>query len=156
MKSALLAVGLLVVPSLVIGGTDCRMTDLEDHVELVCVGDEKFTPLPVNVQRPAIEQRVQGETAVPAKTQAPAAARPAISPVQVKTNAVRAFQSYLQQDQQRLTDFASKKAYRQKMIQEERGRHPAPTVEEQPAVSNFHSDGALIPGSNNERADAAE
>jgi hypothetical protein len=131
MKNALLLLEILLLPCLAFAGTDCRMIDLKDHVELVCVGDEKFTPAPTTAaQRPAAAPRIESEPVAPVKAQAPEVAKPAV-PVLAKSDSVRAYHAYLQRDLQRGADLASKRAHRLKMIQDEMRRHPAPPVAEQ-------------------------
>lgn len=44
MRKYILA-GMVLLPSMVIAGTDCRVVEYADHYDLVCVGDEKSGPV---------------------------------------------------------------------------------------------------------------
>ena len=125
---------LLLISTAAFAGTDCRIIDKVDHVELVCVGDEKSAPAPASVFRPAAQPAERYQAPGHAAVQA---SPPAVQPApQTKYNSVKAFHNYLQKDQQWVSDFADKRAYRMRMIQEEMRNTPPPPVQEQPMSLN--------------------
>lgn len=131
MTKTIFAILLLLVPAATFAGTDCRIEDKGDHVELICVGDEKFAPAPA-----AGPLRQPQAAPVPYDRQKsqPQAAAPDDQPggVAQPYSASRAFHGYVQKDQQRVKEFESKKAYRNRMIQEEMRRTPPPLEPQQP------------------------
>jgi hypothetical protein len=109
--------------------TDCRIVDHEDHVELICLGDEKSAPTSTVVKRsdpdfstlvaPATKSSPQGQKKENDKMKQASTDNP---------GAQRSFQTYLRTDMQRSGNLEKNKAFRMKVIQEELNNTPSPTV----------------------------
>lgn len=78
----LLAIALTFVHGLSFAQTNCRAVDLPDHMEAVCVGDEKAVPAPETPATSAFQREVTRQQAVTEQIRVsePAAAAPAPQP----------------------------------------------------------------------------
>jgi hypothetical protein len=125
----LISFALILLPALSMAKTDCRIVDHEDHVELICLGDEKSAPTSTVIKRsdpnysslitPSTESTPQGQKNKTEKT---------INASTDNPGAQRSFQTYLRTDMQRSGNLEKNKAFRMKVIQEELNNTPSPTV----------------------------
>lgn len=133
MRKMYIAILLLLVSTAALAGTDCRIEDKGDHVELICVGDEKFSPAPAVGPRQSPQAAVvprdtrPAQSAISASNDQPGAIAPSYS-------AVRSFHGYVNKDQQRVSEVLDKRAYRQRMIQEEQRRTSQTPEPQQPML----------------------
>ena len=66
----LITIALILLPGLSLAHTDCRVVEHPDHVEAVCIGDEKATPAPETPPTSAFQRRETVPQAAPEQTRA--------------------------------------------------------------------------------------
>jgi hypothetical protein len=126
-------IALILTPGLSFAQTDCRTVEYQDHVEVVCSGDEKALPAPDALTAAAERnQSVQEktpitETPAPASsTQAQPAPADATQPQTVQSPAPQGAVVHRQGRQQYQKAMEDARAARSKLILDQQKKPPAP------------------------------
>jgi hypothetical protein len=57
--------GMILLPGVVVGASDCRIVEYPENYEVVCVGDGKYVPVPVNAATKILQPVTTGQVATP-------------------------------------------------------------------------------------------